>query len=143
MAVNPVADQDLITAYFNAQLAQTVYDDGVPDPADMTWTNNALPPYVVIEYGMPVGATAGRSIAGEEKQPTVQRVGLSVVSSSGKFARQVGGKIADVGVGFEASANVGPLRLLGGSTFTVQVDSRPTVYVSQVHFTYSSNMTDS
>ena len=142
MAVNPIADQDLITTYFNAQLSQTIYDDGVPDPADMSWVNNVLLPYVVIEFGMPVGAAEGRSIAVEQKQPTVQRVGLSVVSSNAKFARQVGGKVSEIGVGFTASSNVGPLRFIGGSSFTLQVESRPNVYVSQIQFTYLSNMSN-
>ena len=140
MAVDPYADQVLLTAYFDSQLAQDVYDDGVPDPYDMTWTNGVLPPYVVIEYGMPIAATAGRSIAGEEKQPTVQRMSLTVVSSSGAYTRQVAGKIARVGVGYFASSNVGPLRLSGSTSFTMQVENRPMVHASQVHFSYTSNM---
>jgi len=142
MTVNPVEDQDLITAHFDAQLAQTIYDDGVPAPEDMTWVNNVLAPYVVVDYGMPIGSASGRSIAGEEKQPTLQRVGLSVISSNSKFTRQVAGKIAEIGVGFVASANVGPLRLIGGGAFTIQVEAKPEVYVSQVYFQYISNMTD-
>ena len=140
MSVESFPDQELITAYFEGQLAQPVYDDGYPEPADMTWVNGVLTPYVVIEYGQPVGVADGRSISVEQDQPTIQRVAVSCVASSGKVAREIASKAATVGVGFVASANVGPLRLVGGGNFTQRVESRPLVYVAEVYFTYLSNM---
>jgi hypothetical protein len=140
MTVAAFPDQELITAFFVAQLAQPVYDDGYPEPADMPWVGDVLAPYVVIEYGMPVSTADGRSIAAEEKQPTIQRVAVSCVASNGKVAREVASKVASVGVGFISSDNVGPLRLVGGGSFTQKVESRPTVYVSEVYFSYLSNM---
>lgn len=140
MSVDAFPDQQLITVYFDGQLAQPVYDDGYPEPADMEWVNGVLTPYVVIEYGMPVGVAEGRGIAREEEQPTIQRVAVSCVASSGKVARQIASKVARVGVGFTASANVGPLRLVGGASLTQRVESRPLVYVSEVYFSYIGNM---
>ena len=140
MTVASFADQELITAYFDGQLAQPVYDDGYPEPADMTWVNGVLTPYVVIEYGQPVGVADGRSISVEQDQPTIQRVAVSCVASNGKVAREIASKVAGVGVGFIASNNVGPLRLIGGATLTQRVESRPTVFVSEVYFNYLSNM---
>lgn len=140
MSVESFPDQELITAYFQGQLAQPVYDDGYPEPADMEWVGSNLTPYVVIEYGSPVGTAEGRGIATEDKQPTVQRVAVSCVASSGKVARQIASRVSAVGVGFVASDNVGPLRLVGGGAFTQRVESRPTVYVSEVYFSYISNL---
>jgi hypothetical protein len=142
MTLNPYADQGALTAYFTAQLAQDVLEDGFPEPGDQEWTNGVLKPYVVIDFGMPVATADGRSIAGEEKQPTVQRVVLSAVASSGKVARQIAGKIVESGTGFMASSNTGPLRLVGGGQFTQQVENRPSVYVSEVYFLYWGNMVD-
>jgi len=142
MPVEPYADQELLSAHFRNGLAQDVYDDGVPDPYDMTWTNGVLLPYVVIEYGMPIAAGGGRSISTEEKQPTVNRVSASVVSSSGAYARQVASKIVGLGTGFVPSTNTGPLRLSGNTSFSMQVENRPAVYVTQVHFSYDGNMAE-
>lgn len=142
MTLNPYTDQEALGAYFDGQLAQDVLEDGFPEPGDMTWVNGVLTPYVVIDFGMPVATADGRSVAAEEKQPTVQRVVLSAVASSGKVARQIAGKIVEVGTGYMASSNTGPLRLVGGGQFTLQVESRPSVYVSEVYYTYLSNMVD-
>lgn len=140
MTVAPFPDQQLISAHFASQMAQEVYDDGYPEPADMPWPNGVLTPYIVIDYGMPVSTTDGRGITGEEDQPTVQRVAVACVASSGKVAREIASKVSAVGVGFTASSNAGPLRLVGGGNFTQKVDAKPTVYVSEVYFSYTSNM---
>jgi hypothetical protein len=142
MTVNPYADQEALAAYFRTQLAQDVLEDGYPEPGDMPWTNNILVPYIVIDFGSPVATTQGRSVAGEEKQPTSQRVVLSAVASSGKVAREIAGKIAEVGTGYSVSSNTGPLRLVGGGQFSQVVESKPTVYVSEVYFLYWANLTD-
>lgn len=140
MTLNPYTDQEALTAYFAGELAQDVLEDGFPEPEDMEWVGVNLVPFVVIDFGMPVATADGRSIAGEEKQPTIQRVVLSAVASSGKVARQIGGKIAEVGTGYSASNNTGQLRLVGGGNFTQLFESRPTAYISEVYFTYLSNM---
>lgn len=140
--INPYADQEALVAYFASELAQDVLEDGYPEPGDMVWANNILVPYVVIDFGSPVASAEGRSVAGEEKQPTSQRVVLSAVASSGKVARQIAGKIAEVGTGYSASNNTGPLRLIGGGQFTQAVESRPSVFVVETYFLYLGNMTD-
>jgi hypothetical protein len=142
MSLNPYSDQEALTAYFTAQLAQDVLEDGFPEPGDMTWVNGVLVPYVIADFGSPVSTTQGRSVAGEEKQPTTQRLVLSAVASSGKVARQIVGKILEVGTGYSASSNTGPLRLVGGGNFTVQVENRPSVYVSEAYFVYWSNLAE-
>lgn len=142
MTLNPFSDQEALVVYFQGELAQDVLEDGFPEPGEMTWTNGVLVPYVIIDFGMPVATADGRSIAGEEKQPTVQRVVLSAVASSGKVAREIAGKIVQVGTGYMASSNTGPLRLVGGGQFTMQVENRPSVYVSEVYYTYWSNLTN-
>ncbi len=143
MTINPYADQEALADYFRTELAQDVLEDGYPEPGDMPWTNNILVPYVVIDFGSPVATTQGRSVAGEEKQPTSQRVVLSAVASSGKVAREIAGKIAEVGTGYSVSSNTGPLWLVGGGQFSQQGESRPTVHVSEVNFIYLANMADS
>ncbi len=140
MTLNPFSDQEALVAYFQGQLAQDVLEDGFPEPGEMTWVNGVLVPYVVIDFGMPVATADGRSIAGEEKQPTVQRVVLSAVASSGKVAREIAGKIVEVATGYSISNNTGPLRLVGGGNFTLQVENRPSVYVSEIYLTSLSNM---
>jgi len=142
MTLNPYSDQEALAAFFRSELAQDVLEDGFPEPGEMTWVNGVLVPYVVIDFGAPVAAAGGRSIAGEEKQPTSQRVVLSAVASSGKVAREIAGKITEVGTGYMASSNTGPLRLIGGGQFGQVVENRPTVHVSEVYFLYLGNLFD-
>jgi len=142
MTLNPYVEQELITARLESVMAQTVYED-VPDAVDTQYSNGLIIPYITVDYGMPFASAGGRSIAAEEKQPTDQRVIFSSVAGSNNTAREITSKIVNEMTGFKASANSGPLRLVGGGAYTIQVENKPTEYVSEVYMLYASNMVDS
>lgn len=142
MTLNPYVEHELITARLESVMAQEVYED-MPDAVDTQYINGLIVPYVTADYGMPFASAGGRSIAVEQKQPTDQRVIFSGVAGSNGIARQITSKMVAEMVGFVPSDNSGPLRLVGGGAYTIQVENKPTEHVSEVYFLFSSNMVDS
>lgn len=141
MTLNPYADQQAILAKANTEMAQNVVE-GVADGVTIEWdvTGMFVVPYIAASFGTPVAAGVGRSISVEAKQPTDLRVAFACVASSPDIARQISGKLVDEMTGFYASNNAGPLALIGGAQYTMRLDAKPTLYVSEVYFRFSSNM---
>lgn len=139
MTLNPYVEQELITAKLESVMAQTVYND-VPDAVDTEYVNGVIVPYITVDYGMPFASAGGRSIAVEEKQPTDQRVIFSSIAGSNGVARQITSRIVSEMTGFKPSDNSGPLRLVGGGAYTIQMENKPTEYVSEVYMLYASNL---
>jgi hypothetical protein len=147
VTVETFADQELILARVDSVMAQTVYND-VADGVVMEWVTPPgggtpnLKAYIAVDFGEPVAKATGRSISVEEKQPTVQRVIMASVAGNAKVARQISSRLVGQMTGFVPSDNCGPLSLIGGGGYTMQVDNKPTVYVRESYWQYDGNMSD-
>lgn len=140
MTLNPYVEQQAILAKSGTEMPQPVIE-GMADGVPLTWSadNTRVNPYIAVSFGAPVAAGEGRSIAGEALQPTDLRVAFACVASDATVARQISGKLVAEMTGFIASDNCGPLQLIGGAQYTIRKDAKPTLYVSEVFYLWSSN----
>jgi hypothetical protein len=142
MAINPIIEQNLIVAELEARFTPPVYED---DQVSVSYTNGEISEYITVDFGSPVATYNNRSIGAEQKQPYNQRVIVGYVAGSKSAARAGASSIA-VGTptgmtGFVPSTNSGPLRLVGGGSYTIAATAaKPIEFISEVYFLFTSNL---
>lgn len=138
MAINPIVEQNLIMAKIDAEFTQPVYEN---DQVKITYTNGVLDEYLSVDFGSPVATIAERSIAAEDKQPYVSRVIVAYVAGTKLAARTGASAVAGKLTGFTPNSNSGPLKLVGGGSYTLADSAaKPIQYVSETFFTFMANL---
>lgn len=137
--ISPIVEQDLIVAQVTSVMSPIpVIED---DTDTTTYVNGEPAPYVFVDFGSPVATFDGRGITGEAKQPFTIRCSVAYVAGSRTAARAGAATVASLMTGFVASSNSGPLRLVGGASYTLEDDStKPVRYVGETFFAFTSNM---
>lgn len=140
MAVNFYAQQQIILAQFQSQLAQEVISGGVPDSDSLLRTNGLLVPYVVIRFSTPRPVAADRSFGGARRDGTTSFLDALCIGPTDDVSRQVAGNLIDKTLGYK-SADMGELiSAPGAGTFVVlDAASKPQAYITTVPFSYSGN----
>ena len=136
--IDPIVEQNLIIQQVATLMSPTlvIEDDNI----NTQYVNGVMAEYVFVDFGTPVATADGRSIAGEERQPFSIRVSVAYVAGSRSAARAGASRVAGL-VGFVPNTNSGPLRLVGGGSYTLQDDStKPLKFVSETYFVFVDNL---
>lgn len=140
MALSLLPVQDQITTKLN-ELAQTVYDNGVPDDASLVYSDTGkLLPYIVANYAGFVQLASEKGITGPRADLGRSAVAVSCVGPSERSARQVADLVLDKLTGFKPTdAGILEPENVGRSYVLYDANSRPVKYVAEVSFTFAVN----
>lgn len=137
LAILPVQDQ--ITTKLN-ELAQTVYENGVPDDKLLTYSDGKLLPFIVANYAGFVQIPMERGITGPRADLGRSAVTVMCIGPTERSARQVADLVVDKLTGFKPSdAGVLEPETVGRNYAVYDSASRPVKYVSEVSFTFAVN----
>lgn len=128
-----------IVAYANSNLAQNIVRGVLPEPGDITWTNDTFPPYVVARFS-DMAQGGGRSFAGARGDQYYIMVDFFSVAPSPEIAEQVQSRVIDVMLGYKPLGFGELNKMPGGSGFTIISEQRPTVFVAPASFRMSFNI---
>jgi hypothetical protein len=138
MAVDPKAQQDLVVAHMSTLFPGKVFED---DQTELSYVNGAPAEYITVDFGSPVPTGSDRGITGEETQPYVIRTTFGYVAASRTAARAGASQISAGMIGFVPGPGNGPMRFIGGGTYTLTEDTvKPTLYVSEVYMSFVANL---
>lgn len=137
LALLPVQDQ--ITTKLN-ELAQTVYENAVPDDKLLTYSDGKLLPFIVASYAGFVQLPTERGITGPRQDLGKSAVTVMCIGPTERSARQVADLVVDKLTGFKPSdAGVLEPETVGRTYSVYDSASRPVKYVSEVSFTFAVN----
>lgn len=140
MAIDPTTDANAVKTQLETALTISVHE-GVATGVATTYVNGVLVEYATIGFGSPVATATGRSLGVETQQPGTVRVIAGYVSGTAEGARTGGGSVVTALTGFVPSTNAGPLRLIGGGSYTIQeAATKPIRYVQETYFLFDVNM---
>lgn len=140
MSLSLLPIQDAITTKLK-ELPQDVYENGVPDDAQLTYsTTGKLLPFVVASYSGYVPDVMGKGIVGARYDLGKSYVTFMCVGPSERSARQVADLVLDLMTGFKAP-NAGELEpdSVGRPYMVNDSASKPAKYVSEVSFNFPVN----
>lgn len=136
LSLLPIEDQ-IITRL--KELPQTVYENGVPDDAQLAYSNGSMLPFIVPFFGGFAKALDGRGIIGVRQDLGESYVIIQCVGPTERSSRQVADIVRDKMMGFQPT-DAGQLEPAGNSRFiTPDFSSRPAKYISEVTFRYAVN----
>lgn len=136
LSLLPIEDQ-IITRL--KELPQTVYENGVPDDAQLVYSNGSMLPFIVPFFGGFAKALDGRGITGVRQDLGESYVIIQCVGPTERSSRQVADIVRDKMMGFQPT-DAGQLEPAGNSRFiTPDFSSRPAKYISEVTFRYAVN----
>lgn len=143
MTVNPITEENLIVAKLDTDFAVPIHQ-GYADGALVSYVNGVLASYIAVDFGAPVATADGRGITGEATQPYEIRASVTYVAATQLAARTGRSSVVASLIGFTPNSNSGPLRAVGGGTYTIQDDStKPTRYAAEAHFAFIDNLAPS
>lgn len=138
MGLSLLPIQDQIITKLN-ELAQTVYENGVPDDASLEYSNGTMLPFIVPFFGGYARAADGRGITSVRQDLGESYCIIQCVGPTGRSARQVSDLVRDKLTGFTPS-DAGELKPVGNSRVVLpDFTSRPAKYTSEVTFRYVVN----
>jgi hypothetical protein len=121
------------------ELPQTVYENGVPDDAQLPYSNGAMLPFLVPFFGGYSRALDGQGIISSRQDLGESYVIIQCVGPTERSSRQVADLVRDKMMGFKPN-DAGELVPAGNSRFiTPDFSSRPAKYISEVTFRYAVN----
>lgn len=136
LSLLPIEDE-IITRL--KQLPQTVYENGVPDDAQLPYSNGAMLPFLVPFFGGFARALDGHGIISSRQDLGESYVIIQCVGPTERSSRQVADLVRDKMMGFKPN-DAGELTPAGNSRFiTPDFSSRPAKYISEVTFRYVVN----
>lgn len=139
MSLDYLVDTDEITSALES-LPEPAHE-GYPEMVDLAFTNGRLNPYRTVDYGSPFASFANRSISTEPIQPIDIRVIVSHVADDANLARRLQRNTVQELTGFKPTSNSGPLRLVGGGSYTRRYQQTgPIIYVAESYFAFVSNI---
>jgi hypothetical protein len=138
MGLSLLPIQDQIITKLN-ELAQTVYENGVPDDASLEYSNGTMLPFIVPFFGGYARAADGRGITSVRQDLGESYCIIQCVGPTERSARQVSDLVRDKLTGFTPS-DAGELKPVGNSRVVLpDFTSRPAKYTSEVTFRYVVN----
>jgi hypothetical protein len=136
LSLIPIEDE-IITRL--KELPQTVYENGVPDDANLAYSNGTMLPFIVPFFGGYARAIDGRGITSSRQDLGESYVIIQCVGPTERSSRQVADVVRDKMTGFTPS-DAGEMIPSGNSRFvTPDFSSRPAKYISEAVFRYAVN----
>ena len=136
LSLLPIEDE-IITKL--KELPQTVYENGVPDDANLQYSNNVMLPFIVPFFGGFARALDGRGIVSSRNDLGESYVIIQCVGPTERSSRQVADTVRNKMMGFKPN-DAGELVPAGSSRYiTPDFSSRPAKYISEVTFRYPVN----
>lgn len=136
LSLIPIEDE-IITKL--KELPQTVYENGVPDDANLVYSNGTMLPFIVPFFGGYARAVDGRGITSSRQDLGESYVIIQCVGPTERSSRQVADVVRDKMTGFTPN-DAGEMIPSGNSRFvTPDFSSRPAKYISEAVFRYAVN----
>lgn len=136
LSLIPVEDQ-IITKL--KEMPQTVYENGVPDDAQLQYSNGTMLPFIVPFFGGFSRAIDGRGITSVRHDLGESFVVIQCVGPTERSSRQVADAVREKMTGFQP-VDGGPLTpSANGRPVLPDFTSRPAKYISEVTFRYAVN----
>lgn len=136
LSLIPIEDE-IITKL--KELPQTVYENGVPDDANLVYSNGTMLPFIVPFFGGYARAIDGRGITSSRQDLGESYVIIQCVGPTERSSRQVADVVRDKMTGFTPN-DAGEMIPSGNSRFvTPDFSSRPAKYISEAVFRYAVN----
>lgn len=136
------AIQEDVLAKLKADIAQPVYETGIPDAQSVIRVGGRVQPYVAVQFGdLQRGIT--RSMAGVRGDDYYTPVYLQAIAANARDARRIANKIIDVMLGYSPEYG-GEIRSRpGGGQFYIQTSTGATeAFVSPVSFQLTVQILD-
>lgn len=139
MALSLLPVQDSIVVKLK-ELAQTVYENGVPDDTQLEYQNGIMLPFIVPFFGGYARSTDGRGIVSSRQDLGQSYCIIQCVGPTERSSRQVADGVREKMTGF-IPTDAGEMRPVGNSRVVLpDFSSRPAKYVTEVTFTYPVNV---
>jgi len=136
MSILPVQDQ-IVTKL--KELPQTVYENGVPDDANLEYANGLMLPFTVPFFGGYARSLDARGIVSVRQDLGESFVIVQCVGPTERSSRQVADLVRDKLAGYQPN-DAGPLMPINNSRFlTPDMSSKPVKYIAEVTFRYAVN----
>lgn len=136
LSLIPIEDQ-IVTRL--KELPQTVYENGVPDDANLQYSNSVMLPFIVPFFGGFSRSLDGKGIVSSRQDLGESYVVIQCVAPTERSSRQVADIVRDKMTGFIPS-DAGEMIPSGSPRFvTPDFSSRPAKYISEVIFRYAVN----
>lgn len=137
LSILPVQDQ--ITVKLK-ELPQAVYENGVPDDAQLKYSNGIMLPHIIVFYGGFARNPEESAITGPRQDGGESFAIVQCVGPTERSARQVADLVRDKLVGF--TPNDGSALTISGNgrVLTPDLSTKPVKYVSELAFRYAVNM---
>jgi hypothetical protein len=121
------------------ELPQAVYENGVPDDANLQYSNGTMLPFIVPFFGGYSRALDGHGITSSRQDLGESYVIIQCVGPTERSSRQVADIVRDKITGFKPN-DAGEMIPSGSSRYvTPDFSSRPAKYISEATFRYAVN----
>lgn len=121
------------------ELPQTVYENGVPDDAQLEYSNGTMLPFIVPFFGGYARSTDGRGIVSSRQDLGESYCIVQCVGPTERSSRQVGDLVRDKLTGY-SPADAGEMKPVSNSRVVLpDFSSRPGKYITEVTFRYVVN----
>ena len=136
LSLLPIEDE-IITKL--KELPQTVYENGVPDDANLAYSNGTMLPFIVPFFGGFARAIDGRGITSVRHDLGESYIIIQCVGPTERSSRQVADLVREKMTGFIPN-DAGEMVPASNSRYvTPDFSSRPAKYISEVTFRYAVN----
>lgn len=121
------------------ELPQTVYENGVPDDAQLEYSNGTMLPFIVPFFGGYARSNDGRGIVSSRQDLGESYCIVQCVGPTERSSRQVGDLVRDKLTGY-SPADAGEMKPVSNSRVVLpDFSSRPGKYITEVTFRYVVN----
>lgn len=136
LSLLPVQDE-IVTKL--KELPQTVYENGVPDDAQLEYSNGTMLPFIVPFFGGYARSTDGRGIVSSRQDLGESYCIVQCVGPTERSSRQVGDLVREKLTGY-IPADAGEMKPVSNSRVVLpDFSSRPGKYITEVTFRYAVN----
>ncbi|CAB4148644.1 hypothetical protein UFOVP536_15 [uncultured Caudovirales phage] len=138
MSLSLIPTQDDIVTELKT-LPQTVYENGVPDDANLVYENGIMLPFIVPFFGGFARSLDARGIVSVRQDLGESFVIVQCVGPTERSSRQVADLVRETLTGFQP-VDAGQLMPINNSRYlTPDFSSRPVKYIAEVTFRYAVN----
>jgi hypothetical protein len=121
------------------ELAQTVYENGVPDDTALEYSNGTMLPFIVPFFGGYARSSDGRGIVSSRQDLGESYCVIQCAGPNERSSRQVADLVRGKLTGFKPN-DAGELKPAGNSRVVLpDFSSRPAKYITEVTFRYAVN----
>lgn len=136
LSLLPIQDE-IITKL--QELAQTVYENGVPDDAALEYSNGTMLPFIVPFFGGFARSSDARGIVSVRQDLGESYCIIQCAGPTERSSRQVADLVREKLTGFKPN-DAGELKPAGNSRVVLpDFSSRPAKYITEVTFRYAVN----